>query len=1063
MSATENSGLPPHSDNADEELSRVRSAMDTVFSTSATPSSVNNGDLLQQRQFANQYLTSFQNTAISWVVCDRLLWEADPGMTVGSFISPATILKRQQGQFFAAQTLHTKCRIDRDVQQLLTQGQDPGNARPDYRNSPVLQSLRDSLLQHLHRSVSNTSNVPRNAALTTRLAMCVSALAVQIQWTTILTDLLTQTQASENPIPAESVLFILRALPEECASNRLLLLDDNDRYLMRDHLIDKSADVFGFLLHHMSSTAGDEHQQQYTLSVLQAWHHWIRYVPVRPHVIAESPLLPATVQTLIQAPQLLQHPRERVSYEIIEEAADAVVMVLRMYPSNGPPDNARLVQQMLQLLSNLPLTQVLEANNNPANGMDLENLVRDYCRVVTEMGESYLSWILNCSQQEQEAAFHLVDWVLLCASSISDSEVAGITLHFWYRMVMDLEETEPMQWRQELIDLYASRLLHFVSVCALNLMKFPEDISDLPEDQMDEVLRHRFHVSETVEDCCRLLGGSTVLQRIAELLHQQVQTPSGQNDWQSLESCLSCLVAIHMFVSDDENQVLPFCFEQLIPGLVSSQHQQPAPLCFTICKIIGKFASWLSYHARSKPNLMPPLLPFLAKCLQITDCAPAAAVAIKELCTNSHPQTFAIAQPVLELYEQVVAASIKNQHQDGSSLLLRDELELLEGVCVALSRHVELDPSSAPTTSSGFLQRLVQPIGNRLAEQVNSPTATPRTTLPDVQRLAVVVQHLKLAVSMDTGRPHPLVEMMQSLWSFLDSLIARFPNDAYTAEQICHLHKHSLRSCGAIAYVPMIGQLMKQLVEGYNSSHQSPFLYAASIVVAEYGGARNEAYPPSLQLDLFTMVSAMVVTTFSFINSVESCTNSPDVVEELFYFLDRMLNYCPDTFVPSDLLPQTVQAAVLCMNVDNPGCNKGTLKYLDGVLSHAINLSSDTSGPNADRDKQKASLEQVLSQQGGAIVENLVKALAGILPSYSPKISEILWKFNKLFRGNAALLNQWISSSLGQTELPDFTKNEFLGAMGTDLARDEFSMCVRNFQNQSVRHTQRYMHGEFRH
>ena len=130
-----------------------------------------------------------------------------------------------------------------------------------------------------------------------------------------------------------------------------------------------------------------------------------------------------------------------------------------------------------------------------------------------------------------------------------------------------------------------------------------------------------------------------------------------------------------MFVSDDENQVLPFCFEQLIPQLAaaSQQQPQPTPLRFTVCKVIGKFASWLSQHARSKPNLMPPLMPYLAQGLSVPECAPASAVAIKELCTNSNPHTFAIAQPVLELYEQVAAAAVvAHTQQQEQCLNLRD-------------------------------------------------------------------------------------------------------------------------------------------------------------------------------------------------------------------------------------------------------------------------------------------------------------------------------------------------------------------------------------------------------
>ena len=44
---------------------------------------------------------------------------------------------------------------------------------------------------------------------------------------------------------------MLRALLEECASDRLLLLHDNHRFVVRDHYIHTSSTVFAFYLHHL--------------------------------------------------------------------------------------------------------------------------------------------------------------------------------------------------------------------------------------------------------------------------------------------------------------------------------------------------------------------------------------------------------------------------------------------------------------------------------------------------------------------------------------------------------------------------------------------------------------------------------------------------------------------------------------------------------------------------------------------------------------------------------------------------------------------------------------------
>jgi transportin-3 len=566
------SQLPPHSDNVEEELRRIRLALTAVYSpTSSTSPSP---EWFEQRQLADRYLTSFQTKTVSWMVCDQLLQDSNA--------TP----ENQQHQFFAAQTLHTKCRGD--IHEL------PASALP---------SLRDSLLNHLRRA--------NFAALTTRLALCVSALAVQMQWNTVINDLLGQT---------DIILPILRVLPEETASDRLFLEHEEARFRMRDHLIESAPMVFRFL---QSLTQ--------TSTMFEVFHAWIRYVPVHPNALVESPLLQASVRALY-------------SKELLEQATDVVVEVLRMYPSHQY-GNEGLVQLLIPLLTQLPLEHALQ--------QDDEDVQRAYCRVVTEMGESYLSLIL--SKEHPNASSQLVQWVLRC-SSIPDSEIATITLHFWYRLVMDLEVIDPYDWRQELVDIYTPHLLELIQVCVKSLMRYPSE--EISEDRLDDIKRHRFYVAETIEDCCRLLGGQAVIHKLHELLHQMVQA----GEWQGIESCLACIGAIHRFVPSDESELLPVCF-QLIPQL----RNDIPPLRFTASKMVGKFASWLAVHSQ----FLQPLLPYLAQGLSVRETAPAAAVAIKELCECSN-QNFAIADPVLQLYLEITAAG---------RLDLADELEILEGVC----------------------------------------------------------------------------------------------------------------------------------------------------------------------------------------------------------------------------------------------------------------------------------------------------------------------------------------------------------------------------------------------
>lgn len=953
------SALPLPSENEHEEVHRVNLCLSTVFGVgtstgSAIPGSHQSSNWWEQRQLADAYLTRFQSTPTAWMICDRILQESL--LLSSSDHLSATV--QQQRRFFAAQTLHTKCRSD-------------AHQLPRDSFAP----LRDSLLNHLRKY--STSN---DTALVLRLAMAISALAVQMYWSTVISDILQDDVQDSMAFP---VLLVLSVLPEECASDRLLLEHEEDRYAMQEHFVSNSPAVLNFF---HSVFERDPNR------VFQAFHVWIRYVSLHPSVIIQSPLLELSIQAL-------------QSQDHMEAATDVIVEILRMYPSHHEWNND-LVQKMIPFLTQLPLEQALQSGD--------EDIQRAYCRIATEMGESYLSLILS---REHQQSSKLVEWILLC-SGIEDQEISGITLHFWYRMVMDLENIDPFDWRQVLVDFYTPHLLKLVDVCSQKLMKYPDDLDDLPRDMVDELIRHRFYVSETVEDCCRLLGGHVVLQQLGNrLVHEAQQAgQSGKNDWRGIESCLSCILALSNFVPADEAAVLPFCFS-LVPKLPTDT----SPLRYTTSKMIGKYASWLASHH----EYLQPLMPYLAEGLLVPECAPAAAIAIKELCECSN-QSFAIAEPVLNLYQQITSAP--------GSLDLADELQILEGVCRALSRQIQ----DKNENGRSYLEVLAKPVAHRLGLTVGNMDSSPRRIIPEIDRIAVIVQFLTFPPSQDYE--HPILEFLRSTWQFLDTATRRFPSDNMLAEKICRLHKYSMRTLGSSAYMPLLENLMQQLVHSYEISHQSPFLYAASIILTEYGSHAH------LAGKLFEMISELARISFTFLRNLNDLTTHPDCVEELFYLMGRVITHSPFPLVEHPLMHSLFQCAVVGMQLDHQGANKGTIKFLDNSVSFGLRLREQ------NNPKAQALLESVFVNEGREVVNNLLRAVMGDLPAYSKQVPEILWKFSLLCSGR---LSEWLKAFFHDTPVPGHAKDELLLAVDQGLARDEFSIAVRAFET-SCRRERRF-------
>ena len=171
---------------------------------------------------------------------------------------------------------------------------------------------------------------------------------------------------------------------------------------------------------------------------------------------------------------------------------------------------------------------------------------------------------------------------------------------------MGLEDLEPFEYRQIKIDTFAPQLIRLLAIFT-NLLRFPVGVEDLSSDRVDDIEGIRLYFADTLEDCCRLLGGEAVLQTLAAPLQAECQRlsslPSHQqlSEWHGIEAYFYAIQALSMYVPGDENRVLPFVMS-LIPQLPPE-----VPLLrSTACQTVGKYASWLGNH----PSYLQPLLPY---------------------------------------------------------------------------------------------------------------------------------------------------------------------------------------------------------------------------------------------------------------------------------------------------------------------------------------------------------------------------------------------------------------------------------------------------------------------
>ena len=606
------------------------------------------------------------------------------------------------------------------------------------------------------------------------------------------------------------------------------------------------------------------------------------------------------------------------------------------------------------------------------------------------------------------------------------------------------------------IDHYQPYLLRLLQIC-VTLLKYPADVEDLRQDQIDDMERDRFYVADTVEDCCRLLGGNEVLRNLGERLQQECQkfasSASAQQQQQlaasegyhGIEACLFAFKGIARYIPNDEDVLLPFVFGKVYPQLPTDIPR----LRYTMNLTIGRYAPWLGTHSQ----YLQPLLPYLAQGFTVRECASASAIAVKQLCESCLDPP--LGEPVLQLYEQLTVV-----RQGGNAkcyLELQDELAILEGVCKAMSRELGNNYALDPSVMFG---RIVTPIGNRLstllATQNGTSSNSVKAVVWEMERLTVIVRFLKSPRNSSRDGEATLsetliAELMRQSWDLLDTLTLQHQNDNILAEKLCRLHKHAMRSCGARAYAPLLDPFMTQVVRNFRQSFLSPYLYGASICITEFG--HDPTYVPKL----FELISELSLTVCTRLTSLDDFTQYPDVVEEYFYLIGRFMTYCPEPLVVSPLFRTIIQWAVVGLHIRHREANKGTLNFLENTVSFGLSIAQSTVHAS---DACKAAFHQAIIVEGPAVVHNLAHALLGDLPTYSldqgsGSVAGVLWKLNSLCPD---LVRQWMGTVIAQA--PEGAKNDLMGTFTRMAGRDEFNAAVRHFRS-SCERSRRLQQGSF--
>ncbi|CAM9622957.1 unnamed protein product [Discosporangium mesarthrocarpum] len=832
------------------------------------------------------------------------------------------------------------------------------------------------------------------------MVMCTcwqSALALQVNWQGVVSELISTLSQADmqggQDRKARVLLELIKVLPEE-SQNRRVVVSDSTREAFVGQLSSSAQVVLTFLQQVAGGSMGSEVMVQET--VLKCLQSWVKYVDVPPDDLCRSPLLEAAFPAM-------ENPG------LFETAVDFLVEVLRSYEVTSPTLVSIMVPKTMSLKETY-LKAVTDGNEDTAMGL---------CRLFTEMGENYMDVIMFDQDLNQRA---LIELVLLCTSH-PENEIATIPKYFWYRLSNALTSLEPYDLREKKVREFWPCLSELIKVLVV-LMKYPEDMEQLSEAEIDDCKRHRYEVADVLNDICKVLGGVYCLGEILKQLERELaglsqlppdQQSSGSN-WQRVEACLFAVRSVGTGIPSTEDQFLPRVFK-LLPVLPSNPH-----IRYTASLVVGKYSEWLKHH----PEYVSPMFNFLLAGFGMPGCEAAAATAIKLVCESCGEQ---MGEPVLALHNQLQQAKVTMKMD------LKDELEIIEGLCHVLK-------TLPPQKAAAAINKMVEPVAADL-HKLGVLAGDSRHAVQDLERLTVIARFANPAV--EVGKRHPIVLVVEGLWPVLEATAARHQASDKLIEKLCRFFKHSMRTCKA-EFEPLLERLINHLVNSFNSVPHSSCLYCGSICVTDFGGRG-----PGYAARLFRMLDDFSKMVFRSLQSLDDFTSNPDMVEEYFYLVGRFVSYCPEPLLASPLLGDSIRCGVVGLQLHHREAHRGVLTCFEEVVGLGV---SSAGKDNSSVAQYKPAVEQVLGEHGPALVRGLVGCCVGELPSYSldagrGSVAGVIWI---LYQLSPVWLQEWLVASLKEVDTNIASasqKQELMESLynTSNSSRERFREIVRKFSN----------------
>lgn len=895
---------------------------------------------------ANRWLLEFERRGDSWGDVERLLHE------VGA--------EGSQFRQYGGKLLHSK--IQRDLE-LLPQEQ--------------VAQLTQSLLGHLS-SLAARQPLERNVCRFVSLS--IAALAVQMTQPGVVMQILQLIDPIIAPAP-QLVLDLLTFLPEE-ADNRSIDVPRDQRAAFVDQLTASAESVFQFLL-----ALWPQSNAETQCDILKCLSRWVSLTEIPWERLCASPMY-STALDCLTAPG----PQFIYAADVLRET----VARFDAHSSSGAAVMTGLLPRVLALRGVwVSLVARLDAHVDDDNE-EIVEMCRSVANVFARVGKSYLSIIFSPADLGQA---QIVAQMLDIARFKHGNNIAVIPNRFFYSLSEEIQRAKTRVDQDPalgpLITRYTPVFSDLLNICMeqvrLKDRRFEPNTVTSPTtgettvasgaikratltDEEDEV---RTEYRETFVDCTIVLGGEVAMHAVCTSLQVHVSAANGTLKWADVECHLLGAQMIASYVPVGESAVLPWLLQFV------SQVPDVGPIMGTVMELVGKLSRWLA----SNPQYLNHFLNQLGAALRSSySCAPAAR-ALKSILADCYQVPDL---PIVQMHELLLETRAQG------SLPLQADLDVIAGF-----RKVIINmPSMGPENLQGqMLQRLLVPMVAALATAITgTDSVSPPAVVPHLERLASALEYEKGGQA--NYDPQTLLPFFVQSVNILQTTLA-LSDAEIVAEKVCRVYKHCVRNCKD-AFGSYIAPMCQHLTEKFDRKQHSAYIYAGSVLVSEFGAQ------PAHQAALYDMVWGLSRIFFREFSSLEQFVNKPDVVEEYYYFMVKVLNVCPGPMMANSADTATlIGAGISGLELEHREAQKGIVSFFDEVLRISLGRGAASSAPDLAQ-----AAKALVFHYGPQLVAALVRCLSGQLPMYAlpdnqagqhqdptPSVVELLFKLRNLGAG----------------------------------------------------------------